>query len=151
MQKISANPPTLNDPQIAQSRPDTHAFMITHLREKVERLSTIVTRERNKAQRSAQPRAFGMLGVAANEGIVSALQILQTDAEPGHLRPDGPRHDNDHADINDIRIAPTEQELVCAIAPYLPANFFEAPHHQPPESMERLLDIQFRLLREEGT
>ena len=70
---------------------------------------------------------------------------------PGVLCSTGPRHDNDVAEIQNIRIAPTHEELICQAEPFLPANFYDAPHHLPQESMERLLDIQFRLLREELT
>lgn len=68
---------------------------------------------------------------------------------PGTERPDGPRHDNDHVDINDISIPPTHDELTCAQLPYLPYNLPGAPHSYPSSSMQRLLDIHFRLLREE--
>ena len=68
---------------------------------------------------------------------------------PGILRDGGPRHDNDFTDIQDIRIAPTHEELLCPIAPYLPVFLPMAPHHLPEDSMQRHLDIQFRLLREE--
>jgi hypothetical protein len=69
---------------------------------------------------------------------------------PGTLRKGGlPRHNNDFADIRDIRIAPTHEELFCAVLPYLPAFLPMAPHYLPEGSMERHLDIQFRLLREE--
>ena len=70
---------------------------------------------------------------------------------PGHLRPDGPRHDNDFAYIARIRICPTSDELMCPIAPYLPVTIPGAPHHLTVGSMERLLDTQFRLLREDLT
>ena len=33
------------------------------------------------------------------------------DNGPGHLSKDGPRHDNDHADIRKIRILPTTDEV----------------------------------------
>ena len=70
---------------------------------------------------------------------------------PGAARPEGPRHDNDYINIADIQIAPTHAELTSPLHPFLPANLFGAPHPLPPESMEQLLDIQFRLLREELT
>lgn len=83
----------------------------------------------------------------SEEGDIAALHNAYEG--PGSLRPEGPRHDNDFVDINDIRIAPTHNELISRISPYLPANIHAAPHPYSPESMERLLDIQFRLLREE--
>lgn len=77
------------------------------------------------------------------------LALLASYIPPGHLRPNGPRHNNDHADIREITVEPSEAELISTITPYLPANIPEAPHHLRTGSMERLLDIQFRLLREE--
>ncbi|KIK63308.1 hypothetical protein GYMLUDRAFT_464195 [Collybiopsis luxurians FD-317 M1] len=68
---------------------------------------------------------------------------------PGYLRTGGPRHDNDSVEISSIRIVPTHEEMLCPVPPYLPVNLPEAPHHCRPGSMERLLDVQFRLLREE--
>jgi len=77
------------------------------------------------------------------------LALLATYVPPGHLRPEGPRHDNDDANILQISVEPSQAELVCIHEPYLPANVPAAPHHLRTDSMERLLDIQFRLLREE--
>ena len=76
-------------------------------------------------------------------------RLAHTYDPPGTLRDGGPRHDNDSTEIRDIRIAPTHEELLCQIAPYLPAFLSMAPHHLPENSMQRHLDIQFRLLREE--
>lgn len=77
------------------------------------------------------------------------LQIHVIHEPPGQLRAGGPRHENDHESIEDIRIVPPHSELASTTWPYLPGNIAGAPHHLPSESMERLLDIQFRLLREE--
>jgi hypothetical protein len=87
----------------------------------------------------------------ADPGLVAALERVFDYDGPGELCETGPRHDNDHAEIELIRVAPTRNELLCEDDPYLPANFFEAPHFHEPRSVERLLDIQFRLLREELT
>lgn len=83
------------------------------------------------------------------EGLLSSLQRNCDYDGPGELRELGPRHDNDHVAIGMIRVAPTHTELFCEDDPFLPGNFFEAPHFHEPQSIERLLDIQFRLLREE--
>jgi len=79
--------------------------------------------------------------------LIGPLEIHYDPA--GHLRELGPRHDNDFEDIQMITIPPTQEEMTSLAAPFLPANIPGAPHHLAPESMERLLDIQFRLLREE--
>ncbi|KAF8316395.1 hypothetical protein DL93DRAFT_2193459 [Clavulina sp. PMI_390] len=91
------------------------------------------------------PQARRALNTTA--ALVDNLRL--TYVGPGVERPGGPRHDNDHVDIHDIKIAPTEDELNCVDPPYLPYNVCGAPHSYPPNSMQRLLDIHFRLLREE--
>ncbi|KAG8902315.1 hypothetical protein FRC00_012828 [Tulasnella sp. 408] len=85
----------------------------------------------------------------ANRQRALLLQMQVTHQPPGELREGGPQHENDHASIKDIRVVPPHSELASTAPPYLPGNIAEAPHHLPSESMERLLDIQFRLLREE--
>lgn len=82
-------------------------------------------------------------------GSVHVDQLAMTYIGPGTHRADGPRHNNDHVDIKDIRIAPTHEELTTDIPPYLPYNIPGAPHPYPPSSMQHLLDVHFRLLREE--
>ncbi|KAJ6499128.1 hypothetical protein C8R45DRAFT_981206 [Mycena sanguinolenta] len=146
---VSKSPPTFDDP-FRQAGSATRDQITNHLRAKVQRLVAIVDREQNKIDRANQ-RKPSVLALAdrTHEGIVAALSI--TYEGPGELRPLGVRHDNDHVDIADIRIAPTHGELISRLSPFLPGNFHDAPHHLPAESMERLLDIQFRLLREELT
>ncbi|KAL6075671.1 NFX1-type zinc finger-containing protein 1 [Balamuthia mandrillaris] len=77
---------------------------------------------------------------------------------PGELRVAGPRHDNDKANFREISIVPTEGEMLCSLAPYLPLAKKEAEEAGedfggPKESMiDKLtthLDRQFRLLRED--
>ena len=65
---------------------------------------------------------------------------------PGHLSRYGPRHDNDHADIQHIKILPTMDEILCQRKPYIPAKDQTADHHLPC-GQQRLLDVQFRQLR----
>ncbi|KAF8332045.1 uncharacterized protein EI90DRAFT_3056359 [Cantharellus anzutake] len=85
----------------------------------------------------------------ASQPVVNVSVLYLTYEGPGIHRSAGPRHDNDFADIKDIRISPTHDELTSTFSPYLPPNVPNAPHHYPDHSMARLLDIQFRLLREE--
>lgn len=148
---VSATPPVFDDPfKNASSAARDH--IIAHLRGKIDRLVSIVDRELTKFNRSlqeGQPAINFSVNTGSNEGIVAALQT--TYDGPGEDRRDGPRHDNDHLDIDKIRIAPTHEELISRIPPFLPANLHNAPHPLPADSMERLLDIQFRLLREELT
>lgn len=50
-----------------------------------------------------------------------------------------------------IEILPTGDEILSFATPYLPPNIPAAPHHLPAESLDRLLDISFRLLRYDFT
>ena len=65
---------------------------------------------------------------------------------PGSLSMEGPRHDNDHKDITDIKIMPTTQEVQSHRLEYLP---FRDPGAWHLPGIKGLLDRQFRLLRED--
>ena len=65
---------------------------------------------------------------------------------PGILSELGPRHDNDHADIFDIKILPTTEEIQSPRLEYLPSSD-PMKHYLP--GLAGLLDRQFRLLRED--
>ena len=65
---------------------------------------------------------------------------------PGALSELGPRHDNDHANIFDIKILPTTEEIQSLRLEYLPSSD-PAKQHLP--GLAGLLDRQFRLLRED--
>ncbi|RDX40863.1 hypothetical protein OH76DRAFT_1412593 [Lentinus brumalis] len=123
-------------------------LLVGHIREDIDRLTAIVERETGvvmRLQKGPQKSAL------SREQRVQAriAQLAQTYDPPGERRPAGPRHDNDFEEIRSIRIAPTHEELFSPVAPYMPVFSPEAPHHLPLGSMERHLDIQFRLLREE--
>lgn len=144
---VSAPHPKFEDP--FQSAPaGAREHILNHLRKKIDRLSSIAEREQGKIDR-IQTKRHITSSTHSNDGIIAALAL--TFEGPGDLRSRGKRHDNDFADISEIRTAPTHEELISPLSPYLPANFHGAPHHHPAESMSRLLDIQFRLLREELT
>lgn len=65
---------------------------------------------------------------------------------PGTLSQNGPRHDNDHADIGSIKILPTTEEIASPRQEYLP--FVESTQTHL-SGLPELLDRQFRLLRED--
>ena len=65
---------------------------------------------------------------------------------PGALSELGPRHDNDHANIFDIKILPTTEEIQSSRLEYLPLS---DPTKQHLPGLAGLLDRQFRLLRED--
>ncbi|PCH43420.1 nucleoside triphosphate hydrolase protein [Wolfiporia cocos MD-104 SS10] len=147
---ISCIPPTFDD-TLATSVAKTREHIVQHLDTQVNQIVAIVDRKHNELERAQRKEREPLLSlpVGSNEGVLAALENAYEG--PGELRQDGPRHDNDFITISDIRIAPTHAELTCKIPPFLPANLYGAPHPCPPESMARLLDTQFRLLREELT
>jgi hypothetical protein len=128
----------------------TREVSLDYIRTKYERILAIVNREQAKIHR--EPRSEGFTKRRphlTHEGHIAAL--FNSYDGPGVEREEGPRHDNDFSDYAQIRIAPTSDELKSRLEPFLPGNFFEAPHPLPAGTMERLLDVQFRLLREELT
>jgi len=65
---------------------------------------------------------------------------------PGYFSTAGPRHDNDHVRIEDIKILPTLSEILSQRNDFLPRKDPSAPHFFP-NGTERLVDTHFRLLR----
>ncbi|KIO31498.1 hypothetical protein M407DRAFT_67824, partial [Tulasnella calospora MUT 4182] len=143
----SANP-TFNEP-LATADIRNREFTVKQLRRSLETLEDVVNRAERATRRvTERPRELHSRNTAEAQ-LASLINLSLSYEPPGELREDGPRDDNDFENIVDIRIAPTHDELCSPFAPFLPANFPGAPHHLPPQSTERLLDIQFRLLREE--
>ncbi|OTA67744.1 hypothetical protein K449DRAFT_364164 [Hypoxylon sp. EC38] len=77
--------------------------------------------------------------------VTRAEFVLQRDL-PGRLSADGPRHDNDHEDICDIRILPTREEITSTRSEYLPTTDPSSFHLS---GIKGRLDREFRLLRED--
>ena len=144
---MSRSPPEFED-KITELSHDALTFQLRAIGVRLDKLLKIVDREEQRANRLSGV-VTGRRAEHPNEALIAALG--SNFEGPGTLRHEGPRHDNDAIDIADIRIAPTHGELVTQAKPYLPANLPTAPHHLPASSMDRLLDIQFRLLREELT
>ncbi|KAH8997121.1 hypothetical protein EDB86DRAFT_926966 [Lactarius hatsudake] len=145
---VRASPPTFQDP-ITSSSPQIRNLTLGEFEKDIIRLCQIVGREYGDTEKLRRRIPKGRFTTGQmQEALTSRLE--QTYDPPGTLRGGGePRHDNDFTDIRDIRIAPTNEELLCPLPPYLPVFLPSAPHHLPENSMERHLDIQFRLLREE--
>ncbi|KAH6652046.1 P-loop containing nucleoside triphosphate hydrolase protein, partial [Truncatella angustata] len=72
---------------------------------------------------------------------------MGSDDRPGQLSSLGPRHDNDHANITDIRILPTTNEILSTRYSYIPVYDPSKWHLQ---GIQGLLDRHFRLLREDN-
>jgi len=145
---IMSYPPTFQDP--VTSDLGTCRLTIQTLRETIERLRAVIGREHHATEsKRVVTKKAGLSDVEKIQALLTRLE--QAYDPPGDLRPEGPRHDNDYANIVQIRICPTSEELMCPVPPYLPVTVPGAPHHLPAGSMERHLDVQFRLLREDLT
>ena len=145
---VKASPPAFSD-AITRSTSEIRDLTLAELEKDVNRLRSITDREYAHAERMRRPVAHVAITADQMQQALTS-RIIHIYEPPGTLRDGGtPRHDNDFADIRDIRIAPTHEELLCPTSPYLPAFLPTAPHHLPANSMQRHLDIQFRLLREE--
>lgn len=75
-----------------------------------------------------------------------AVAFELTQDLPGNLSKEGARHDNDHANITNIGILPTAQEIVSPRREYIPTIDSTQNHLA---GLAGLLDRQFRLLRED--
>ena len=145
---ITSHPPGFQDP--VTSDLETCRLTVRTLRETIERLRTVIGREHHATESKRVVTKRVVLSEAEKtQALLTRLE--QAYDPPGHLRPEGPRHDNDFANIVEIRICPTSDELMCPVSPHLPVTVPGAPHHLPAGSMERHLDVQFRLLREDLT
>jgi hypothetical protein len=145
---VRASPPVFVD-SIAQSSPEIRNLTLAEIEKDISRLRLVTDREYGHAEKMRRPVAHVTVTADQVEQAL-ASRLNHTYEPPGTLRDGGtPRHDNDFTDIRDIRIAPTHEELLCPLPPYLPTSLPTAPHHLPVNSMQRHLDIQFRLLREE--
>ena len=81
------------------------------------------------------------------EQVISATVDSHLVDLPGELSREGPRHDNDHAEISNIKVLPTSEEIKSHRNEYLPQTSPDYPHHR--QGIARVVDFQFRLLRED--
>lgn len=147
---ICGTNPTFSDLLTTPEQQHAREFVTNHIKDRVRRVMSIVEREQSGMDRSDAQRSSRNAAAALQEDSKHLLETLKSFYEgPGEERREGPRHDNDFVDIGFIKIAPTDEELTSRVLPFLPANIPNAPHPFPNSSMQRLLDIQFRLLREE--
>ncbi|KDQ21659.1 hypothetical protein BOTBODRAFT_50246 [Botryobasidium botryosum FD-172 SS1] len=140
---IMKTPPTFDDPWEGFQEEGSREFLTSYLTQKADTLLKIIN--------GVTIDPTGHHGATKlKNGSDPILEELRHDyVGPGEHRPEGPRHDNDFVDIRAIQIIPTQEELLCDLPRFIPANIPGAPHPFPPDSMHRLLDVQFRLLREE--
>eukprot|EP00743_Colponemidia_sp_Colp-15_P013627 GILK01015901.1.p1 GENE.GILK01015901.1~~GILK01015901.1.p1 ORF type:complete len:623 (-),score=79.48 GILK01015901.1:653-2521(-) len=120
----------------------------------LSRIDTILksSREKQRREELARQRAQQIqdeqmaMFLQFGEEVSIPLDIADQPG-PGSIRPEGPRHDNDHEDYKTIAIVPTQQEIMCTVEPYLPPIAGGSEHVACP--VGRHLDAQFRLLRED--
>jgi len=144
VQGITTDPPKFDGAVFANNN-SARSHIINHLSAEVKTVMGIVGREQARFER-AQSNVVQVHPTSGarnyrQEGLGAMLHV--TFNGPGALCSTGSRHDNDAAEIQNIRIAPTRDELICRAEPFLPANFYDAPHHLPQESMERLSSLDF--------
>ncbi|CAK7236767.1 hypothetical protein SBRCBS47491_009749 [Sporothrix bragantina] len=97
-------------------------------------------------RRLAVGRSIPNANLTTRAAPVELASFLLRKDLPGNLSAEGPRHDNDHADIAKIAIMPTPDEINSARGEYLPTT--ESPTWHLPGIRGRL-DREFRLLRED--
>jgi hypothetical protein len=163
------SPPTFED-SLSRMPTEDRVFILKQLSDQLEALCSTVDRETGRVRAPAGNVVVSSSG-SLGEGQIAVLGRVFTGP--------GGRHDNDHATIDQVRIAPTHEELMSddvSIFPsfissllenlsigvnpfvisyvsneqkYLPYNVPLAPHPIKAGRIERVLDTQFRLLREE--
>ncbi|KZF19706.1 P-loop containing nucleoside triphosphate hydrolase protein [Xylona heveae TC161] len=69
---------------------------------------------------------------------------------PGFLSLSGARHNNDHINIQDIRILPTTDEILSGRPPFVPSKSHQISHVEG-DGQPKLVDALFRMLRYEST
>ena len=141
---LNATPPF--DDECSGYEQDMKENVLGHIHRDKDRVLHLVRRGEVRIAKGSSSQNIQSYG---DEGLIAHLQRELEYQGPGALREMGPRHDNDREEFESIRIAPTHLELICKDEPYLPPNFAEAPQFLEAKSVERLLDVQFRLLREE--
>ncbi|KAF9203483.1 hypothetical protein BGZ49_006383 [Haplosporangium sp. Z 27] len=127
---------------------DEDRYLDIVLASEISRLQKIV----NDTERSivnVNSSTFSSQATTLNTNRPNMVYLTQTYDPPGNKSPRGPRHDNDHEDITDIKVLPTRDEITSDRPAFLPSNGVpDAPHFLPP-GWKRQLDIHFRLYRED--
>lgn len=144
---VCSSPPRFNDP-ITDWSSDSKLAVIERMKKSVDALFDVIARAEGSTVRRPETKPEVLERGPENQILLDKLELTY-DGPGVHHEGGAPRHDNDEEDVSGIQVVPTHDELTCSDEPYLPANIPGARHHLPGDSMERLVDIQFRLLREE--
>ncbi|KAF9276965.1 hypothetical protein BGZ74_003480 [Mortierella antarctica] len=92
---------------------------------------------------------FDAEDAAISHSVPTKTQMRLAFNPPGKRSANGPSHDNDHVEITDISILPTQLEITCSLAPFLPSNGVPDAHHFLAHGWKREVDTHFRLYRED--
>ncbi|KAL2814041.1 hypothetical protein BJX63DRAFT_393349 [Aspergillus granulosus] len=105
------------------------------------------TRIQIEALQRLRQRADTILADNNDETEIDIAGALQKTVRPDYrvLETPSARHNNDKADISQIKIVPTEDEIRCEKEELLPSTNFDSPYFL--QGAERLIDVHFRLLR----
>ncbi|KAG0358760.1 hypothetical protein BG005_001884, partial [Podila minutissima] len=86
---------------------------------------------------------------AGSDSAHSKTQLRHSFHPPGKRSANGPSHDNDHVEISEINILPTQLEITCSRPPFLPSNGVPDAPHFLAHGWKRQVDTHFRLYRED--
>ncbi|CAB4384074.1 unnamed protein product [Rhizophagus irregularis] len=130
---------------------ETRKFFFTILEREINIMDRMLNNSRKGLILEQNLKANNNLNVKSDKSYYRELS-RKVDAErtydpPGDLSKYGRRHDNDFAEISEMSIIPTNEEILCERPPFLPS--FRYPFHFLSDGAARLLDTQFRLLRED--
>ncbi|KAF8978876.1 hypothetical protein BGZ46_006063 [Entomortierella lignicola] len=127
---------------------DEDRYLDIVLASEISRLQKIVN-DTERSIANVNSSTFSSQATTLNTNRPNMVYLTQTYDPPGNKSPRGPRHDNDHEDITDIKVLPTRDEITSDRPAFLPSNGVpDAPHFLPP-GWKRQLDIHFRLYRED--
>lgn len=119
------------------------------LRRVLDRTKSILAAVSQASEVTEQARRLARMRLDEQMAFQQQMQVeipLEEEPGPGDVRPGGPRHGNDHADYRSILVIPTEDEVLSDVLPYVPRPNGSLHVAHP---VDRYLDIQFRLLRED--
>jgi hypothetical protein len=149
-QSIEQRQFSLKDPLAKNLEIRKFFFMI--LEKEMKTMDKMLNNGRNNLMLDQNSKANKKLNEKLNQ-LSYKESAIRVDAEktydpPGKLSKNSERHDNDFAEIYKISIIPTKEEILCERPPFLPSTLCYSLHFLP-DGPARLLDTQFRLLRED--
>ncbi|CAG8458390.1 7466_t:CDS:10 [Acaulospora morrowiae] len=136
-QQVNASDPLANDTKCRD-----YFFLI--LDKDIERMKNMLKKTVDKT-----PKVSSNSDISRFRNVSRLVDLKRIYDPPGELSPDGMRHDNDFSEITKISIIPTKEETLCGREPFLPVIDEDDNLHHLPKGVARLLDRQFRLLRED--